>query len=857
MSTSPTLKEEDTIVQLSKPWANQTLLSKPLYVYHLPNELLQNLRLRSIDVQESEQTQEPVNTEGDFNQKRIANHDKVISSSGSCSICPKSPNWEGLKHARSHVRSDWHRYNSALVKKGRLEDCLDEDTFQQLIDDLSSESSSSEESETEGKERAPVDHVTALLKKLQVSSKGKTESNSEEDDERSAQSGITAKEPYLWFVTPPTSDTYIPQTQFGILRAQFPDSDGVMLSKDWHVTALKRMQTGAIQEQQIPQVIKRFKGSSAANEASSALAAVFVDASGEKPDEGDSSDEESGDEASVDEAVTVTTSASVSSSKVPTSPMRTWTIILLGGGNFSAITIALNPRYHVLSKKKSTSEIQYLILARKQIHRYTTRRKQGGAQSAQDASGKFAKSAGAQLRRYGEQALAEEIRALFSTKAWRDCIGNSERVWIRAGLKSARGILWNWTGSEESPLDAMRKEDKVQSLPIATRKPTVGECLRCFAELTKVRVRHHTEEELQARDDMYRAQLENSARAKQERRSQEKEKLRREAEAKEAAVAAKKKAVASKLDEQEILRRERFTRLIDMIRKGRIENTVNHLEKYERELLKPNGWDSKPSSSSDPDDVDDAMEESKRRIDVVLPFWWRYQDAREKGALLNGQEELTGVKAQLIPSTLLQIAAEGGHANQVAYFLIERRSDPTISILPPPLIHAIDDDSSMIAKFPHRTAYDVCTSRDARDVFRKLMASQPNWCSNWSGMEVGGARVAKALTSEMEEAREKEEKIRDKRQAIKDKARQRQQEEEVKKAHEIDIAQIKAAAAIPPPPSSTSKNRLGGSGTTAPRTLQKERDVAAGLTPEARARIEREKRARAAEARFKSTQGGS
>ncbi|UZJ51375.1 hypothetical protein CBS101457_000695 [Exobasidium rhododendri] len=871
MSSAPSAaidRKEDTldpVASSSKPWSNQSVLSKPLYAYSLPSELLQNLKLRSIDVQESEEVAPSQTNETDKESKQANSSTNSGKSSAqkTCVVCPKAPEWEGAKQARAHLRSEWHRYNAALTKRNRPEDCLDEDTFHQSIEELSSDGTSSE-SETENfseRAKAPVDHVAALLGKLTVSSSANAfVASDSEGEETSARAALTAKEPYLWFVTTSFGALHIQQTQFGVLRGVFPEAESDVVPKDWHISTLCQIQAGPLQSQQTPKDLKRFKGGSSANEAASMLAATFIDASGEKPEDDGSSDGGSGEEDSSTEDVTTTTSAMsiTSAPSTPSSPLRTWTILLLGGGNFSAVVIALNPREQFISKRKGTTERQFVILARKQFHRYTTRRKQGGAQSAQDASGKFAKSAGAQLRRYGEQALGDEIRALLSTKKWREAIGKSEKVWVRAGLRSARGILWNWVGSEESPLDAMRKDDKVQSLPIATRKPTVGEGLRCFAELTRIRVRHDTEEEMQAKDEAYRAQLENSARSRQEKRNVEKDKLRREAEAKEATLAAKKKAAGLKLDEKEVLRRERFTRLIDMIRKGRIDNTVNHLEKYEKDLLRVTGWDAE-DKVVEPDDVDDAMEQSRRRINVILPFWWRYEDAREKGILLHkGEENLTGARPQLLPSTLLQVAAESGHESQVSYFLIERRSDPTIAIRPPPVQHSTIDDAEMLAKFPHRTAYDLCTSRDSRDVFRRLMAAQPDWCKDWSGPDAGGARVSKALTSEMEEAREREEKVRDKRQAVKDKARLRQEEEEKKRAHEIDVAAMKHSAATkppPPPPSSTSKNRLGGNN-TAPRALQNKRDQAAGLSPEVQSRIEREKRARAAEARVKAMQDG-
>lgn len=68
----------------------------------------------------------------------------------------------------------------------------------------------------------------------------------------------------------------------------------------------------------------------------------------------------------------------------------TWTMIMVGSGHFAGAVFQC-----------STGK----ALFHKTFHRYTTRRKQGGAQSSNDSSGRFAKSAGAGLRRYNEQAL--------------------------------------------------------------------------------------------------------------------------------------------------------------------------------------------------------------------------------------------------------------------------------------------------------------------------------------------------------------------------------------------------------------------------------------------------------------------
>ena len=67
------------------------------------------------------------------------------------------------------------------------------------------------------------------------------------------------------------------------------------------------------------------------------------------------------------------------------------------------------------------------------------RRKQGGSQSLNDNSKSKAVSAGAMLRRYGEQALRDDIRNLL--QEWSEDIEQCERVWIRASVSNRRIFL--------------------------------------------------------------------------------------------------------------------------------------------------------------------------------------------------------------------------------------------------------------------------------------------------------------------------------------------------------------------------------------------------------------------------------
>jgi len=74
-----------------------------------------------------------------------------------------------------------------------------------------------------------------------------------------------------------------------------------------------------------------------------------------------------------------------------------WILVLLRSGRFAGAVFNVK-----------TNE----VVAHKTIKKYTVRAKAGGAQSAQDATGRKPKSAGSSLRRYGEKRLEEDLLAL-------------------------------------------------------------------------------------------------------------------------------------------------------------------------------------------------------------------------------------------------------------------------------------------------------------------------------------------------------------------------------------------------------------------------------------------------------------
>ncbi len=153
---------------------------------------------------------------------------------------------------------------------------------------------------------------------------------------------------------------------------------------------------------------------------------------------------------------------------------------MIGGGHFASMIVSLAPK---LEKHSTGSEQrQAIVIAHKTFHRYTTRRKQGGAQSSNDSAKGAANSAGAQIRRYNEVALEQEIRALLTE--WRDLIGNAQLIFIRATGSSNRRILF---GPYESQV--LRQNDtRNRTFPFSTRRATQAELMRSFVELTRVKV---------------------------------------------------------------------------------------------------------------------------------------------------------------------------------------------------------------------------------------------------------------------------------------------------------------------------------------------------------------------------------
>lgn len=226
----------------------------------------------------------------------------------------------------------------------------------------------------------------------------------------------------------------------------------------------------------------------------------------------------------------------------------------------------------------------------------------------------------------------------------------------------------------------------------------------------------------------------------------------------------------------------------------------------------------------------------KGRLEALKQFWER------EGAAMGG------VNAQIPEwmgesrATLLQVASLTGQEQVTAWLLTEAHADPTI---PVPMGKGEDSpgdgrgdfgNTGEIHKKSKRTAYDIAKTKAIRDIFRRCADEHPDW---WDWL--GDAHIPSVLSKDMED--EQNEKKKTRRKGLKDRVREREVKEK-EKPQLPEPEPIQVTRGIKPQGPSEPQRLGGSSGST---------DAVLGLTSEMRARIERERRARAAEARLKAS----
>lgn len=672
--------------------AENKLFPRPLYVFDLPEEILYTLQLKTQPTAapdlEEPSPRSPPPASASFNGED--KQDDGPSSATSCNLCGLT--FASLLEQRGHVRSDLHGYNVKQKMRGKKP--VDEAEFERLVgqlDESISGSDTSESEEDEEEDKGKDSTLSALLKRQAKM----TDGDAEDAPSKKRKRG-TAKPPMLWFSTPKLPSN----TSLGVYRAIFSQEE--QAQEDRLVEVIKRKQLAA-KPPPNPQVQKKME----------------------------QEQEEDGGVPLPAPMIQRNTSAS--------GPH--YFLCMIGGGHFAGMLVSLTPK---LTKKSGIEDRSATVIAHKTFHRYTTRRKQGGSQSANDNAKGNAHSAGSSIRRYNETALTEEVRALLGE--WKEWIDSSELLFIRATGSTNRRTLY---GPYEGQVLSSRDE-RIRGFPFSTRRATQSELMRAFVELTRVKTVTVDEAEIA------RKQAEEAAAA---------------AAKAEALASAKpstpKPAKPSKEDEEAALH---TTQLQALIRRSKAPGMISYLQS--------NG--------------------------------------------LNADFRFMPLEQNHHAPTPLHLAAASNSAACVSSLLTKAHANPAVR----------NEDG--------KAPFEIAGDRATRDAFR-LARSQLGE-DKWPWNEAGVPAALSQADADARVAREKDEKAAD------DAAEKQRRQAEMERIRKADAEK-----------ETVGKEKKFGKGHVMekPKLTAEERrmEEARGMSDEMRMRLEREKRARAAEERMKRLQG--
>jgi len=157
-----------------------------------------------------------------------------------------------------------------------------------------------------------------------------------------------------------------------------------------------------------------------------------------------------------------------------------WAVAVSSGGHFAAAVFSTQPADSTGGARQQPKAQwgQLEAVAHKTFHRYVVRAKAGGRQSTQDNTGKFAKSAGSQIRRENEALLTADIKATLNEQL--ALLGPDDLIFIQASGANGAAIF----GGTGAPLS--RKDPRVRRIPFPTRRPTFAEAKRVVRLLSSV-----------------------------------------------------------------------------------------------------------------------------------------------------------------------------------------------------------------------------------------------------------------------------------------------------------------------------------------------------------------------------------
>jgi hypothetical protein len=399
--------------------ASSDLPRRPLYLYDLPPEVLETIRLKDGSVPDDLPEASDTTKDGSATPS-----EKTLAGSQTCSLCGLT--FMTLQEQKSHLKSDLHHYNQKQKLRGQKS--VTEAEFEKLIGSLDESLSGSDTDDSEDSDDEPSRKettLTALLKKQANIAERRSKRNDGEEEEEEEDRDIFSKRknrgksPMIWFTSPILPEN----TYFGLYRVIFSGEE--LRNENAMVEVVKKKQLEPItmpkpgKDGTLPPVA--YKGPH-----------IFL--------------------------------------------------CMIGGGHFAAMVVSLAPRQ---TKHSTTGPLnrEATVLAHKTFHRYTTRRKQGGSQSSNDNAKGAAHSAGATLRRYNEQSLIEDVRALLQD--WKVLLDTSDLLFVRATGTTNRKTLFGPYDGQVLKLN----DPRIRGFPFATRRATQNELMRSFIELTRLKVR--------------------------------------------------------------------------------------------------------------------------------------------------------------------------------------------------------------------------------------------------------------------------------------------------------------------------------------------------------------------------------
>ncbi|KAK4124872.1 hypothetical protein N657DRAFT_689268 [Parathielavia appendiculata] len=584
-----------------------------------------------------------------------------------------------VQEQKDHLKTDVHYYNLKQKLNGLRP--VSEAEFEKLVNenDVSiSGSDTSDSDEDEDESSRRETTISALLKKQASLADSRGPNGGDKEEEPKAKRRGTGKPPLLWFSCPLLPEN----TYFGIYRAMFTADE--LDREDAIIDAIK--------QRQLP-------------------------------------------------PISMPKAAKDGNTVPPVYNGRHIFLCMIGGGHFAAMVVCLAPKQ---SKQGSIGPLnrEAVVLAHKTFHRYTTRRKQGGSQSANDNAKGTAHSAGSSLRRYNEQALVEDVRELL--KDWKALIDTSDLLFIRATGSTNRRTLFG-------PYDdqVLRPNDpRIRGFPFSTRRATQNELMRSFIELTRLKVKEIQPEAASVPND----------------------------ESKTPKTKVDSKTAPPKLTEEEEAAIFHTSQIQAMIRRSKLPALLSYL-----------------TTNS-----------------LSANFLFQPPDSQQNHHA----------------PTALHLAASQNSAPLVTGLLARAQADPTI------------------LSSENKTPFDLAGDRATRDAFRVARAELGEEAWDWDA-----ARVPAPLKREEAEQRAERERRALERE---EEARRRAEEERLRaEGPRLDDSNSNNAGGR----RKKGGNLLGGGGP--PKTAEERRaEEARGLTPEQRMRLERERRARAAEERIRRLQQG-